>query len=374
MIGIVEEFDNGVVVYQATDETTDKSNIYCEFPWCPLDAHCFVYARHIPENAPNHFEYIACDFQTWEKWVVGRGGEATIANAGKFYYMRMNARGRREFVRMDLNAREETIIDLPEGIPASKLDITIGERYVAYKQALCYDPQLFGVGLCDLHTGEFGIIYQDSYVCNTHHQFEPGEGKLLMVQHNRGCRYTPDGTRTLLVGPEGATLFVLEIPGGKVHRLEVGPPYTYSISGHETWIGTTGEMLLTLNVQEDYDFGKGPIVGVRPGQPARTIAPGLELNHIGIEPSGRIFCGDSYEPDMIVIGSPVTGNTAVVCPSRASYLRAENRPQPAYEDTHPHAYISPNRKWVVFNSDRTGAQQVYCASIPEEMIAELERS
>jgi Tol biopolymer transport system component len=29
-------------------------------------------------------------------------------------------------------------------------------------------------------------------------------------------------------------------------------------------------------------------------------------------------------------------------------------------------------KWVIFNSDRSGGPQVYCAAIPLEMITELE--
>jgi len=372
MTGIVEEFGNGVVVHQTTDEEVDKSNIYCEFPWCPPDSHCFVYARHFAEG-PNSTEFVACDFGTWAKRVVGRGGAATMANGGKFYYQRVNARGHSEFVRVDLETEEEQIIPLPDDLPRSRLDISPGERYVAYCQHLSYAPQEFGVGLVDLQTGEFGIIHTDPYICNTHHQFEPGKGELLMVQHNRGCVFTPEGKMTLLVGPEGASIFALEVPSGKMHRLEVGPPYTYSISGHETWIGDTGEMLISLNIQEDYDFGKGPIVGVRPGQPARVIAPGWELNHIGIEPSGRIFCGDCYEPDLIVLGSPVTNKALPIGPARATYQRGRNRPQPARADSHPHAYITPDRKWVIFNSDRTGVQQVYAAAIPEEMIGELER-
>ena len=60
----------------------------------------------------------------------------------------------------------------------------------------------------------------------------------------------------------------------------------------------------------------------------------------------------------------------VVCPARASYQRGRNRA--AWTDSHPHAYISPDRQWVVFNSDRTGVQQIYCAAIPEAVIAGLE--
>ena len=93
------------------------------------------------------------------------------------------------------------------------------------------------------------------------------------------------------------------------------------------------------------------------------------MNHVGIEPSGRIFCADTFEPDEIIIGSPATNRAAVVCPARASYRRAHERG--AWSDSHPHAYISPDLKWVVFNSDRTGTQQIHAAAIPPEMITSL---
>ena len=51
MIGAREELLNGVVLHQATDEPADKCNIYCEYPWCPPDSHCFVYVRHAPDHA-----------------------------------------------------------------------------------------------------------------------------------------------------------------------------------------------------------------------------------------------------------------------------------------------------------------------------------
>lgn len=377
MIGAVEKLQNGVVVYQTTDEEADTCNIYCEFPWCPPDSHCFVYMRYAPEYTPNIYEFVACDFGTWEKRLVGRGrGGQTIANGGKFYYKRFNDEGRQEFVRCDLEAGTETMIDLPEGVPTSaSFAISKGERYLAFSQALSYDPQRFGVGIADLQTGTCEIIHEDPWICNPHLQFEPSEGQQLLVQHNRGCVFTPEGKRELLVGKEGCTLFLLDVPGGEVTRLKVGPPYTASLSGHETWLGETGEIIATLNYMEDYDYGKGRIVGIRPGEEHREICVPWELNHIGIEPSGRIFAGDAYRPDEIIIGSPRTDKAVVVGPSRASYNRARRRTgRPGLVfDSHPHAYISPDRKWVVFNSDRTGIQQVYAAAIPPEIIDELER-
>ena len=375
MTGKIEERTNEVFIHQTTDEEADKSNIYCEYPWCPPDSHCFVYVRHAPEHAPNGRAFIACDFGTWEKRLVGYSSGGQTMNAGTFYYKRINDEGKQEFVRHDLETWETEMIDLPDGVPrSSSFALSKDERYLAFSRNLSFDPQLFGVGLADLQTGECGIIHEDPYICNTHLQFEPGEGRKLMVQHNRGCVFTPGGKRELLCGKEGCTLFLLDIPGGEVTRLQVGPPYTASLSGHETWLGETGGLIATLNYVEDYDYGKGRIVAVHPGEPSREVCAPWEMNHIGIEPSGRIFAGDAYMPDEIIIGSPYTNKATVVCSSQATYNRARRRTgrEGLVYDSHPHAYISPDRKWVIFNSDRTGIQQVYAAEIPVEMIDELE--
>ncbi len=378
MTGMIEQLENGVVIHQATDEPEDKCNIYCEFPWCPPDSHCFVYVRNAPEHDPNTMEYVSCGFVTWETRVVGRGcGGHTMANGGRFYFKRLNDRGAQDLVECDLQKESLQVIDLPEGMPASgSFDISRGGRYVAFSKRVSLDPQMFGVGIADLHRRTAEMIHEDPYVCNTHVQFEPSEGRQVMVQHNRGCIFAPDGTMELLCGKEGCTLFLLEVPGGAMTRLPVGPPHTASLSGHETWLGQTGELIATLNDVEDYDYGKGRIIGVRPGEAHREICAPWELNHIGIEPSGRILAGDAYQPDQVIIGSTQTNKATVVCQAKSTYNRARRRSGdgPIAFDSHPHAYISPDRKWVVFNSDRTGVQQIYAAEIPEEMIETIERT
>jgi hypothetical protein len=371
----IEHLPNGVTVNQATGEAADKSNIYCEYPWCPPDSSYFIYMRHAPEHDPNSMEYVSCYFETWEKRVLGRGtGGRIMANGGKFYYWRINRKNAQELVEIDLEKEADQVIDVPDGVPRNgSFDISAGGRYLAFDKPLSFDPQMFAVGVADLVRGTVEIIHEDPYICNTHLQFEPATGRQLMVQHNRGCDFTPDGTRTLLCGPEGCTLFLLSVPDGAVTRLPVGPPHTASLSGHETWLGPTGELIATLNYTEDYDYGKGRIIGVKPGERAREVCTPWELNHIGVEPSGRVFAGDAYMPDEIIIGSTRTNRAAVVCQSKSTYNRW-NRREGAENyvfDTHPHAYISPDRKWVVFSSDRTGTAQVYAAAIPKEMIEEI---
>ncbi len=378
MIGKVEELASGVVVYQATDGKEDACNIYCERCYCAPDGSCFVYARYFRERDRVRTEYVACDFGTWDKWVITepqdilRGCE--MANGGLFYYIRKRGDNRHELVAVDLIARRKRVVERPEGLPGNVgCILSSGERYIAYQERLSLSPRIFGINLLDLRMGKVERIHEDPDICNPHLQFEPKEGKFLMVQHNRGCEFTPEGKCVRLAGDEGATLFFLEIPSGRVVRPNIGPPHTYGISGHETWLGNTGEVILTLNTSGDYDFGKGPVLCVWPntGEVREACAP-YQANHIGVDMEGRLFAAESRGED-IVLGCHRTGRTVSVCPARTRYTRASYEPETCLTDHHPHAYVSAGCKWIVFNSDRDGVQQVYAASIPAQMVESLER-
>ncbi|NLE66997.1 MAG: hypothetical protein GX608_06195 [Lentisphaerae bacterium] len=361
MIGPVETLENGVTVHQVTDDGAPKSNIYCEFPWCPPDSSGFVFVRRTPGGK---WEYVLCRFGTWEKQPLGAGTACTMAG-GRFYFRRDSAAGEPELVRADLSSgRMETLDVPPQALAEGGLCLSADERYRVYSRALSFSPQRFGITVVDMRTGQREVVLEDPYLCNTHLQFDRGRDCRVLVQHNRGCRFSPAGRCELLCGSEGCTLFILDIPGGRVVPLQVGPPHTVTCSGHETWLGRSGEVLLTLNLTADYDLGKGPIMAVKPGQAARPVCPPREMNHIGVPDCGRLFCADAFRPDEIIIGSPATGRAAVVCPARASYKRGT-------PDSHPHAYLSPDLRWVVFNSDRTGAIEIYAASVPAAMAAGL---
>jgi hypothetical protein len=194
-----------------------------------------------------------------------------------------------ELVRLDLSTgRSEVIYAWPEGLkPRGLGTMSPGERYYAYGVTISYAPQMFGTEVVDLKAGTRAIIHTDPYTCNPHTQFEPSDGKQVMVQHNRGCEFLPDGTRVKLVGEEGATEFLLDVPSGEVTRLQVGEPYTTPITGHEAWIGDTKEILLSVRAEGDYAPEKGNLVAVKAGAPARTVSSGYRVNHVGTSPCGR---------------------------------------------------------------------------------------
>jgi len=365
----ISEQDNGVAVYQVTDEPLKKSNIYCELPYCSADSRVFVYARQNPAHAPNSTEYVICQFGTWEEFVGGRGlGGPAMTHQGIFYYRRMAGEVAQELVRLDLSTgRSEVIYTWPEGLkPRGLGTISPGERYYAYGVTISYAPMMFGTEVVDLKGGSRAIIHTDPYICNPHTQFEPGKGEQVMVQHNRGCEFLPDGTRVKLVGEEGATEFLLDVPGGQVTRLQVGKPHTTPITGHEAWIGGTKEILLSVRAEGEFAPEKGNLVAVKAGAPARVVSRGYRFNHVGTSPCGRFFfCDDWQEASKLVVGSIRTGKNTVVCEAHTSRQQEQ--------DTHGHPYLSPDLKWLVFNSDRSGRPEIHVASVPGEIIAGLEK-
>ncbi len=144
-----------------------------------------------------------------------------------------------------------------------------------------------------------------------------------MIQHNRGGKYSADGKRERLVGPEGATLYLLSVPEGKRTELQVGTPFTTACTGHEAWIGDTQEILLTVSARDDYAPERGNLLGVRAGQPARVVAKGYRFAHVGVSRCGRLFSCDDFQRGRIGWSSARSE------PARRPWFAIRRPPRPA---------------------------------------------
>ncbi len=366
----VERQATGSEIWQVTTEELRQSNIYCEVPYCSRDSRYFVYERRNPKLVGvNKVEFMVVELGTWKQHrldaTIGLVGCA-ITTDGMFYYLKQAKKNAYDLMRVDLAKGSPECVYRIEGEerPRSLGTVSADGRYYATGKTLGGDYKMFGILLIDLKTGAKTILDRDPYILNPHPQFSPGDPKLLMVQHNRGGECTPKGKLLRLVGPEGATLYLVSTPDGKRTTLQVGKPYTTPCTGHEAWIGRTNEILLSVAASGDYAPTEGNLLGVRAGGPARVVAKGYRYNHVGATPCGRFFSADDWQPPYkVVIGSVKTGKTAVVCESKTDVARAQN--------THPHAYLTPDLKWVIFNSNRTGFPHVYAASVPDGMIQDL---
>lgn len=363
-------------IIQVSTEPLNNSNIYCEVPYCSSDSRWFVYARTnpsrrngSPKERANGTELVAVELGTWKQQrldvVVGASGLA-VSPKGIFYYLQRTGQGELDLLRVDVGRGE------PQRVYRRKDErwihslgtISYDERYYAGGVIVGEGWKNFGIMLVDLQKGTEAVIDEDPYILNPHPQFDPGPRYRLMIQHNRGGKYAPDGKLERLVGEEGATLYVLSVPDGKRTTLQVGKPYTTPCTGHEAWIGTTGRMLLTVAASGDYSPERGNLLSVAPGEPARVAAKGFTFAHVGVSRCGRLFsCDDWKPPYRIVIGSTQTGATAVVCASETKPDRNQN--------SHPHPYLTPDLKWVIFNSNRTGVAHVHAAPVPEQVVSQL---
>ena len=365
----VEKQLTGAEIWQVTTEEFDQSDIYGEVPYCSRDSRYFVYARRNPALNTNRTEFMLVELGSWKQQRLDTAisiSGCAMSHDGKFYYLKQVDDSSTELMRADLEDGKVTgVYRLPPGLAIRSLGtVTTDGRY--YAGGTMTEPgwKMFDITLVDLQKGEHRILDRDPFILNPHPQFEPGEGRMLMIQHIRGGEYSPDGQLERVVGPEGATLYVLSVPEGRRTELAVGTPHTTSCTGHEAWIGTTGEMLLSVSASGEFRPENGNLLAVRAGDPPRVVARNYRFNHVGVSRCGRVFSADDWQrPYRIVIGSTQVDRAAVICESKTSPTRSQN--------THPHPYVTPDLKWVIFNSNRTGSDHIYAARIPDELMASL---
>ena len=358
---------DGLEVWQLTTKGYSQANIYCEHSYCSADSRCFVYQRENEgkKDSKNPAEYVAMALGTWEQRRldegIGRTGLA-ISRDGVFYYLkRFPGNGGLCLMRVNLAKGKPEKVHRLKAPLWSIGTVSPDHRYYACGRMLAGEVedgrQVFGVCLVDLKTGKERILTRGTDIMNPHPQFSP-DGTQLLVQHNRGGKVLPGGKYVNLTGPQGATLFLLSITDGQRTTLQIGTPHTTPITGHETWIDPTGEILASVVARDDYAAPKGNLLALREGAAPRRVARGYNFNHIHASRCGRVFLGDDWRPPFRqVVGSIATGKTRVLFD-----MYDDDRQMP--KAAHAHTYLSRDLKWAIFNSDRSGPILLYAARVP----------
>ena len=367
------ENKNGVVVYQVTDGPALVDNIYCERSYCTPDSRYFVYQRRCGPGGDfpwkHEAEYVACEFGTWQSLVLGRGiSYPEISQQGNLFYVRSADGGENELVRVEIATGRAVPIRVHGGTgPMTGMTVCPRERYIAYGVHLGNDPLMFGIELVDLETGSKCILCRHPEICNPHAQFEPGEGEQILVQRNVGCRPdTGENGRTWHPG-SGATLFVAAIDDGAITPLEIGPPHTAPCSGHQQWIGSSKQVLATLLPTKWTVGAEDTLLAVGMDGPARVVSRDF-WGHVHVSRCGRNFCCDNGLTGGLSVGSNSNGEHVHVCNAspRTTSLAAQFG-QPA----DPHAYLSPDLRWMVYNACLSGKPEIYVAAIPPALLEGL---
>ncbi len=168
----------------------------------------------------------------------------------------------------------------------------------------------------------------------------------------------PSGSDRILWGGPGdggtsSGLWTCEIDGSNVREFKL-PEST----GHYGFYGSEGKLLSTVNKP----FGS--IVVAEEGGEPEIVAKGGHFWHAAGSRDGHWIVSDTNWPDIgLVLINADTGLWAPLCHPGSS----SGHPQ----WTHPHPMFSPDGRYVVYNSDRTGIGQVYAVEVPEELRDQL---
>jgi len=348
--------DTGVKVIQLTSSAFIHTNIYPEAPVFTPDSRYFIYNRFQSLDGEN--EFWLCDLETHQLRQLTHEGAVSapvMAPDGK-WMIYLHLRSPNEFALKQLSLEtyevEQVVLVVGFRRPYALGTVTPDGRW--YVTGVWLREGTFGLLRFDLRQGTYEVIHQDPEIFNPHMQFEPGQGRDILVQHNRGGYLDKEGNIVQLVGELGATIYLVDREGQNLRRLPIGKPYTAPTQGHQCWVGTTGRILSTLSG----DVEAGNLVSVAEGdERPQVVARGASFCHPNASRDGRWFVSDVAPGGEIMLGSLETGRYRLLCHSGSSFGR------PQY--THPHPFFSPDARYVLFNSDRSGLAQIYVAEVPE---------
>ncbi len=357
--------DTGVRVVQLTSAPGIHINIYGEVPYMDPTSRYLMLMKSETSWGPNQIWRADLERGFLESVCDGVANIRSIARSPDqryFFHQHTDEDGAWEIVRTEIATFEQRVFPL-EGAPLPRSMGTVGPDGNVFMYATMFEVHDYGVVRCDLEADTWDVIHRGTEISNAHQQIAHGRGEVCLIQHNRGCRYDEQARTIRSVGPEGATLYIIDAVTGEKRELPVGKPHTGPCQGHQCWIGDTGEVLFTTAVDEST---RGNLLRIRPGDDsAQVVADGYYFAHPNASLDGRFFVSDARHDDgvLLVVGSIQTGRTRVLCDSRAT-LGA-----PQY--THPHPYFSPDLRWVIFNSDGTGIPHVCAAQVPDGFLEEL---
>jgi hypothetical protein len=353
--------ESGAAVVQLTSQPVISTNVHMEQRFASADGRRIAIERQPFGQPPVLW---VCDLDTTRLYRIGAGRAMTASFARNAVYYLTPPPGTR-LMRLnlaDLSTRE--VMALAHDAVPRKLAVSPDERWLVAGPFVARD-HVFRLDLIELANGKRTTLCKLKDIPNPHPQFDPGGRPRLLLQVNRGSRFTPDVGFQKLSGPQGATLCLVAVPSGEVTPLPVGLPDTPAISGHSTWAGPSGHLLFTTapGVHESLLAGTG-VYRLTPGEARPVqIVSGQPFNHLAVSDDGRFFIVDDYRTRKIYVGSVETGRFLRLCDSRT------RQGKPQY--THAHPYLTPDNRHVIFNSNVTGVTQVYAATVPAAFLDKL---
>ncbi len=280
---------------------------------------------------------------------------------GAYVYFTAGTSGWR--VRID-TCGEERLLDLgdvamrSEGMVAAAMGTTAlsaCDRWWAVRFNIENEAH---VAVVDTHSGSWNVVLRKDTV--SHMQFCPDDSSLLFC-----------------AGPLIDRVWMVNRDGTRHRRLYQRQPNEWIT--HESWIPGSRELGFI-------DWPNGiRCINVDTGRERRVTS--FNAWHAICNREGTLMVADTNFPDIgLQLFNPKDGQgePVTLCYPEASSLGAHwNRTFPyangpitvyAPQHTHPHPSFSPDSRYVVFTSDRTGHAQVYEVEIPENLMKDMKKN
>ncbi len=375
-IDLGEAPESGAHLFQVTSSDAIFDNIYSEAMFADATSRYFIFNRRESRDLHPNWgltEVWRGDLQDLSMTLVtdeaiGICAMGVSPDQRLFYCIKKHTPDSLVVLSIDMASLEQTAVEF-RGLRVERLagrgTVTPDNRIFVVGARL--GPHRHGVLRCDLQTAEWDVVHEGGDdIWNPHTQLEPGSGRDILIQQNRGARLADDGTVISGCGEEGATLYIIDIDGGNRRDLPVGRPWTWSLQGHQVWLADTGDVVFTTDwPDEDAGRREGILRRIRPGEAAsEVVARGHLFDHPALSGDGRFFVTETWDPQSrIVVGSIETGNTRVLLNTGSGWSDHYSCPEP---------YFTPDCRWVIFSSERSGTPHVYAARVPEGLLEQLE--
>jgi len=354
---------SGAEIVQLTNRPIISTNVYQEQRFASADGTRIAISRWASRG---NYEVWVCDIPTQRLHRVGKG--RVVAANSRLNVVYYSIPDDEEIVLMRLNLKDLTIRELfryKRERGGYKACVSPDERWFVRGPYNVKD-NIYSLRIVDIATGEERVLCEVEDMFNPHIQFDLFDSSRLLAMVNRGGspRWKRDGRGQ--TGANGATIITVDVPSGKVTPLPVGEPDTARISGHQCWIGQTGKILFTAapGVHQSMVSGLGVYEVTQGDSKARHIVAGQPFNHLAVSDDGRFFIVDNHKTQRLFVGSVKTGRFLPLCDSHTNQGRSQY--------THAHPYMTPDNKYVIFNSSAArNVAQVYAARIPDGFLEKV---
>jgi oligogalacturonide lyase len=332
--------DTGVRIMQATSAPTVNMNLYFRSRcWTP-DANIFLFWSMTRPKRSGIFDLyrMNVDGSNMVQMTEGKliSNVALQPDGGLIYFTSNDT-----IYSLDLLSRKEKrIASLKHGVTSGGIG-----SFTDDGRRFCFNAQLgekrYAIAYLDIRSSKVTILPK-YFSVPTHPQIEPAKGHLINYISEKN--------------EQGYSLYVIDENGDNEQALPI-----LDVNGHVTWLGGSGKICAAVTGDSRGIFvaapGDSKPILLTPGPP--------NYWHPGCNPAGHWIVSDSNAPDDgLYLVSVATGRRCRLARSKSDNGHAQW--------SHPHPSVSPDAKYVVFNSTRTGVPHVYVAEIPEQMKKSLQ--